>query len=517
MLLRLWPADRRRFCRIAFLLLLLLSWLLLNLQLDRNSLWTDELFTATWTHLSVSELIQRTADDFHPPFYFLLVQAWVKIAGHNDFALRWPSVVSGWLSISVLYRLVLLLDQSAARRPWQAGVIGQPVALFASGMWSFSPLFILYTRMARYYALTALLTLVATAVLLRALRPRSGLLWWAAYMTVATLSVYTFYLSGLALLAHGCYVLLTQRARWRQWLLASGGVAALLSPWIGVVGDQVARTGGGAADLAFGPAGIVMKVAYSAYAVAVGESLLPWRPPAIIAGLAALVLFVVGMLRWQRRGLAWPLIILLVVPMGGVIAVITALSPRTPFVSVPGRAFFATPFFAVVLAGAVEWRRRWFRLLLASLVVGWSVGLWSYFHATEHLNPIYATPSKEIVQFVTLRSKPGDMIYSDWDSGFEYYYRQSDASTPLFSDPDMARQHIAEGRVNRVWLIVLGRDQTERYFQGSAAFREWLSTQATLIEAWGFVPLDPLYVRIKSALLGREVAPHRVKVELYEL
>jgi uncharacterized membrane protein len=504
--------------RIALLLILLLSWLLLNLQLDRRSLWTDELFTASWTHLSVTELIQRTADDYHPPFYFLLVQGWAKLAGNNDFALRWPSVVSGWLSISVLYRLVRLLDPAAARRDSRAGVIGQPVALLACGMWSFSPLFILYTRMARYYALTAFLALVATAVLLRALRQRSSLLWWTAYVAVTAVSVYTFYLSGLMLLAHGCYVLLTQRARWKEWLLASGGVAALASPWIGVLSDQVVRTGGGAADLAFGLVGIGMKVAYSAYAVVLGENLLPWRPPAIIGGLAASVLFVVGMLRWQRRGLAWPLMILLVVPMGGMMAAITALSPRTPFVSVPGRAFFAAPFFAIALAGAVEWlQRRWFWLLLGCLLVGWSAGLWNYYHIADHLNPIYATPSKEIVQFVTLRLEPGDMIYSDWDSGFEYYYQQTDASTPLVSDPDAARQLIAGGRVHRVWVVVLGRDQTERYFQASAAFREWLRTQATLMEVWGFAPLDPLYVQIKSALLGREAAPHRVRVELYEL
>lgn len=510
------PAQR---WRIALFLALLLSWLLLNWQLDLKSLWTDELFTAEWTHLSATELLQRTAADYHPPLYFLLVQAWTRLAGRSDFAVRWPSVVSGWLSIGLLYRLVrLLVGSTRSRMRCRGDNVCQKVAVFAAALWGLSPLLILYARMARYYALTAVLALTATALLLLALCKRHSRLWWFLYAGTTALGIYTFYLSALMALAHGGYVLLVQRSKFRSWLLASAGIVGSVAPWAGVIANQTVRTGGGAADMAFGLVGVGAKVAYVGYAFTLGETLLPWRPQAIIGSVAALALFAIGFRVWLSRDLAWPLLAFLLVPLAGIMAVITFLSPRTPFISVPARAFFTAPFWITILAGSVaRLRLRWILALLLALGLGWTAATWNYFLARDYLNPIYATPSKEVVQFVASNLQDGDMIYSDWDSGFEYYYRPLELSNPLFTEPAAARRHILQAEAYRVWLIVLERDQSQRYFQASSDLRGWLATRARRIDVWGFLPLDYMYVQIKSTLLGRPVASHRVKVELYEL
>lgn len=105
---------------------LILSWLFLNFDLEGKSLWTDELFTAEWSFLSPKEVIQHTAADVHPPLYFLLLSLWTNCAGHSDFALRWFSIASGWLSIAVLYRLGRDLENRGAG--W-----------FSASLWGLSP------------------------------------------------------------------------------------------------------------------------------------------------------------------------------------------------------------------------------------------------------------------------------------------------------------------------------------------------------------------------------------------
>ena len=42
-------------------------------QLEADSLWEDEIFTATQSPLPVMRLLDWTAGDIHPPGYYLIV------------------------------------------------------------------------------------------------------------------------------------------------------------------------------------------------------------------------------------------------------------------------------------------------------------------------------------------------------------------------------------------------------------------------------------------------------------
>lgn len=497
--------------------ILLTSWLLLNLQLDLSSLWTDELFTAEWTQLSVPQLIERTAHDFHPPLYFLMVKLWTAIAGRSDFALRWFSVAVGWLSVAALYRLVCHYSQPFwAQRKSSSACSGQTAAVLGASMWALSPVFVLYVRMARYYSLAALFTLVATYALVCALR-RNRRASWIAYVAASTAALYTFYLSGLLLIAHGVLVLLAQRRpAVIAWVASVGVIAALLLPWAHVIVRQTIETGSGAADLAFGLSGIALKAAYSAYALAIGESVFPWQPLAVIGVISSAAILVAGVLGWQRRRLAFPLGVLLLLPLLALIVGITSTSPRTPFVSVPARGLFVAPYYALLVAGAANrLRPRVLATLVFAIGIVWSVALWNYYGGRDFLNPIYQTPARQMVAFVVPRVNPEDIIYSDWDSGFDYYYRQTQMPALSFTDAGAAASYLAGGRAPRVWLVVLGRDQSERSVAASTALREWLGMHYTPAGSWGFVPLNETYRRIKSALLARAAHEYRATVELY--
>ncbi len=484
---------------------LTLSWLLLNLDLEGKSLWTDELFTADWVLLSLREVLQKTAADYHPPLYFLLLSLWTDCAGHSDFALRWFSVASGWLSIAVLYRL---------GRAWGNRDVGWLSAL----LWGLSPLLILYGRMARYYSLAALLGLLSTWALWHSLREGKWC-YGVAYIVFSSAALYTFYLTGLLLLSHGCLALyLKGRRGILRWLMSMLPVTVSLLPWSGVIASQSVRTGGGLADLTYSAAGIVMKMAYPAYAMALGESLFPWHPLALIGGAAVLTLFFVEVAQWRGRGSCLPILALLLFPFVGMILVTTFISPRTPFVSIPARTFFATPYFYLILGSGTLLSRYHCRLRLLGfiavmLAAAWSLSLINYYHNRQFLNPIYLTPAREMVDQVLDQLEPGDAILSPDDSGFFYYYERSGAQNPHFFDSAQALDYFESAGVKRVWLVVLGRDQTRH--RTPMVVQEWLQTHFRLAESWNYVPQDPIYRAIKSYLLGRPAYEYRAGLFLY--
>jgi len=483
------------------ILVLITSWLLLTLNLDGKSLWTDELITAEWTFLSFEGTFQSTVADFHPPLYFLLLSLWTDCAGHSDFALRWFSVASGWLSVAVLYRLGRAMGDRGT------GLIG-------AALWGLSPLLILYGRMARYYSLAALLGLLSTVALWYSLK-QGKWRYGAIYVFFSSAALYTFYLTGLLLPVQGWLAFhLRGRKGVLRWLVFTLLVALTMLPWSGVIASQSVRTGGGAADLTYSLTGMAMKMAYPAYALALGESLFPWHPLAVVGVAAVLVLFFHGIFRWQERGLCPPLLGFLFFPFAGMALTTTFVSPRTPFVSMPAHTFFAAPYLFLILGGGFgRYRLRRLGPIVVALAAAWSLSLANYYHNRQFLNPIYLTPAREIVHQVLDQLQPGDAIFSPKDSGFYYYYEQSNAQAPYFHDTAQAITYFESGQAKRVWLIALGRDQSRRWIP--ATVHQWLQGHASLTNSWGYVPQDPTYRAIKSYLLGRPAYEYRATLYLY--
>lgn len=487
--------------QLTLIIVLLLSWLLLHLNLEGKSLWTDELFTATWASLPFGEVIRQTAADVHPPLYFLLVSLWTNCAGYSDFALRWPSIAAGWLSVAALYHL---------GRAWGSRGVGW----LSSALWGLSPLLVLYARMARYYSLAALLGLLSTCVLWRALEKGK---WyrWIGYVLFSSAALYTFYLTGLLLPLHGWLAYRRKgQAGFLHWLASMLPIALSLAPWSGVIASQSVSTGSGAADLAHSAVGLAMKMAYPAYATALGESLFPWHPLAVAGGIAAVILFALGIVHWRKQGLSLLLLSFLLFPFAGMALVTTLISPRTPFVSMPARTLFAAPYFSLILGAGFAGRRpRLVGPIAVTLAAAWALGLVNYYQGQQFLNPIYLTPAREMVGQVVDQLQPGDAIVSPDDSGFFYYYEQAGVQAPHFHAADQAIAYFESSEVKRVWLVALGRDQTRH--TAPTAVEEWLQVHCRLAESWGYVPQHPTYRAIKSRLLGRPAYEYRATLALY--
>ena len=133
--------------------------------LGQESLWADEFYTLlTASQPSFGAVMDRVVRiEPHPPLYFLIMHAWLALAGTSDVALRLPSALAGALTVPLLFLLMRLLFPS---RPGAAGV--------GAGLLALSPMHIWYSQEARAYALVLLIQVGAMALLVAAFRAAEG-------------------------------------------------------------------------------------------------------------------------------------------------------------------------------------------------------------------------------------------------------------------------------------------------------------------------------------------------------
>lgn len=142
--------DRRTF--LPLVALILLAAFLRFFQLDRDSLWVDEL--ASWlrtTHPTMFDALMEGHIDsmwpgYHIPLYFI-----TRVLGQSEFALRIPSVLFGVLHIPLIYQIGRRLYSH------KEGLIA---ALFMTVL--LNP--IAYSQEARSYSMLLFFTLLATYI-----------------------------------------------------------------------------------------------------------------------------------------------------------------------------------------------------------------------------------------------------------------------------------------------------------------------------------------------------------------
>jgi mannosyltransferase len=182
---------------LALLALLLLALALRVYRLPAQSLWYDEGVSWYLTRMSPPALTVWTANDIQPPLYYYLFWLWVRLAGTSEYALRFPSVFFGVLTLPLLW--------VTARR-----LFGMRAAWLAALLLALSPLHVYYAQEARMYTLLTFLGLLSSYLLLRLLNSqstnlRSPHLW--SYVLTVVAALYTHYFAFFLLAAHILYVL----------------------------------------------------------------------------------------------------------------------------------------------------------------------------------------------------------------------------------------------------------------------------------------------------------------------
>jgi hypothetical protein len=186
-------------------LIILIAYALRLHDLAGDSLWGDEIFTATQSPLPVGELLHWTAGDIHPPGYYLLVGrladglGWAHLSPSalTDWLWRFPSVLAGVLAVAVTYRL-------------GTDLLGWRVGLASALLLAVSPVAIQYSQEARMHELFLLGVTLSTWALGRALARPGQWRWWLIYALATAFSLYTVYLAFIVLASQAVWVVVSR-------------------------------------------------------------------------------------------------------------------------------------------------------------------------------------------------------------------------------------------------------------------------------------------------------------------
>ena len=153
--------------RGALLTLVLLAFALPLSGLTAQSLWRDEIDALRFSQDSLGTLLNNfRRAGWNGPLYYLVLRAWVRLAGQSAFALRYLSLLFNALGVALLYRL---------GRDWFSPRLGAVAAL----LMALSPYGVWYAQEAKMYAMLPPLVLAILYLYRRALERREGRLWAA--------------------------------------------------------------------------------------------------------------------------------------------------------------------------------------------------------------------------------------------------------------------------------------------------------------------------------------------------
>lgn len=238
----------RRWTALALSATITFAFLLRVWNLTSRSIWFDEAFS--WTLCSEFgplEIIRRTGEDVHPPFYYLVLWGWIRVVGDSLWAMRLLSVLFGTLTVWMAYlagKEAFRISAPGPKDEDQAQA-GELVGLVFAMLVASSAFQIHWSGEVRMYALLSLLFLLTVYFGLKALNdPHASTKPLVGFTLCAALMLYTHNYGLFSFVGIG--VSLFVLAWWRQRrekefrnsrilgrIMIAGSIAGLLFvPWL---------------------------------------------------------------------------------------------------------------------------------------------------------------------------------------------------------------------------------------------------------------------------------------------
>jgi uncharacterized membrane protein len=382
-------------------------------RLGAGSLWYDETVSIHLAGKSIPALVAHTVGDIHPPGYYLLLHAWIRLAGGSDFAAAFLSLFFGLVLVALAYRLA-------------AQVFDWKVGLLAAFLVAVSPYNLWYSQEVRMYTLGAALGLALLLAVLSLLAAqtarRPSWIGLAVYVFCGALGLWTLYYFAFLLAAVNLMVGVWWLVGWRRerlgwpwlgrWLLAQGAVLLLYAPWIPVAWRQATQP---PVPPWRGFAGLDSLLAETWTALSLGQSAEPARVWPVLLLFA--LLFGLGLFyrtdKAPKTSALWMLVGFLFLP----VFFIYLASFVTPLYHVRYAFTYATPFYIIIGAGLLWLGRRWRPALglgLAVILVFSGLSIYAY-----HADTNYASDdNRSATRFLAERWRPGDAVLVN--AGYAY-------------------------------------------------------------------------------------------------
>ena len=335
---------------------LLLAFAVRTVRLDAQSLWYDEAVSAQVAAKGLAELARWTADDIQPPLYYIFLAGWTRVAGHGEWALRFPSVFFGTATIALLWSL--------AQRLYGRGPRGSLVALLTAGMAAIAPLYVYYAQEARMYTQLTFFGALAGYALLRAVSAPEGrraIRWWAATAMASLAALYTHYFALFLLAAFALCALVAlalARGRVAVWQIRNAVATIVLVglgylPWLPSMLNRYrvdASYWQGDLKLAEALRHIAISFTTGAPETMLETDAVRWLPWFTIAIALALAGLWSGARQRKETGRqqVWILLLVLLLP----VFMVLALAARNPKFN-PRYLMMVSPAYLAILAGGM--------------------------------------------------------------------------------------------------------------------------------------------------------------------
>ena len=181
--------------RVLVLLLLLGAWAWRLHALDFQSLWRDEVDSLLFATRPLARVLGNfTRPGENGPLFFLLLRPWLAWTGHSEFALRFPSALSGLLAIP----LILV---------WGRRLFSPAAGLVAALLLASNPYHVWYSQEAKMYGLLVTVAMLALWVFSQALN-RGGVWRWALWLVLTTTAIYLHVLAVLLVVVQSVWFLI---------------------------------------------------------------------------------------------------------------------------------------------------------------------------------------------------------------------------------------------------------------------------------------------------------------------
>ncbi|MDP3047383.1 MAG: glycosyltransferase family 39 protein, partial [Chloroflexota bacterium] len=408
----------------------------------------DDAFSLVIAGKGLGDLLRLSASEPHPPVFYLLLWAWVRLAGDGEFAARFVAVCWGLVAAALTYRL-------------GARLLGGLAGVLAALLLATSPLFVAYSQQARMYTMVVALGLASMWFVQRMLTDGSGgtRLVRAGYLVTTLLAVTTHFFAFFIVAAQNLLVVpgMVSRRQWsalRVWIALQGLWLAAYLPWVAVALPTLSSYGN---ELVSQP-GLEQALLRTLRAFVVGES----AP----AGLDWLLVFAAALLAlgvyvcWRRR--QWlPVAYCFLPPV--LVFLASLYRPmyyeRYMLVSLPG--------FALVTAAGGAWlfgRRRWLLAMALAVPVAAAVAvLPAYYAETRYAS---AADMRGMVGYLNALARQDAVVVINLppsDPTYQYYYR---GSWPLVYLPESGDAVGVTGRMaglaaehSEVWYLPYGAER----------------------------------------------------------
>lgn len=472
----------------------------------QKSFWEDETFTAyvILESADASSLIRTmTTRDIHPPLYTLLSYFWVQPLGLTEVRLRSLSILCIALALALTYKLA-------------SETLGQRAAWFTVVLLASSPLLVMYGHNARYYAMSAFLTLLVT--LCTYYYQRSGRpIYLLPYIVAGAALPYVVYTSASVLVACSFWYLFEwsrqppSLGKLLLWILAQVVIIALFLPWIAVLQSDVQAVVGPAATIS--ALELLKRAGYLGVIFGIGETIALFNPVAwlgltITVGIALFAIIKIG-----RPGAVWLPFIFLVTTEGANLALNLAM--REPiFQNLPHRTLYAFPFFMMIIGYGLSRMGRRTGIVLCTLLLSvYGYGLVNYFTYRQFLKPTMQVPWRDIMGQIKMEATDDAVVAcSVGDSSCNFYVRRYNFNQATLTELKEA----AGKKSSQVWWIQ--QNIAQRYYNKQTE-QDLLASvteayQSTAVTNYG--PHDPAVRRVKNALLDeRDDYDYRINLHKF--